>query len=72
MLRLSRDPHPRDERACLPKISSPHSIYRVQIALLEQIYGYDSFHSKLFNNYFEIIEIIQIFAAHAEIILKLI
>jgi hypothetical protein len=26
MLRLSCDPHPRDERACLPKISSPHSI----------------------------------------------
>jgi len=24
--RLSCDLHPRDERACLPKISSPHSI----------------------------------------------
>ena len=26
MLRLSRDPHLRDKEACLPKISSPHSI----------------------------------------------
>jgi Lrp/AsnC family transcriptional regulator for asnA, asnC and gidA len=72
MLRLSRYPHPRDERACLPKISSPHSIYRIQITLLEQIYGEHHFHSKLFNNYFEIIENIQIFAVPDEIILKLI
>jgi len=41
-----------------------------QIALLEQIYGDSPFHSKLFNNYFEIIEIIQIFAGFNEIILK--
>jgi hypothetical protein len=26
ILRLSCDPHPRDKRACLPKISSPHNI----------------------------------------------
>jgi len=26
MLCLSCDPHPRDKRACLPKISSPHNI----------------------------------------------
>jgi len=25
MLRLSRYPHPRDKRACLPNISSPHN-----------------------------------------------
>ena len=27
-LRLSHDPHPRDKRACLPKISSLHSIWK--------------------------------------------
>jgi hypothetical protein len=39
--------------------------------LLEQIYGERLFHSKLFNNYFEIIENIQIFVVNGEIILKL-
>ncbi|MDB5193373.1 MAG: hypothetical protein JWQ96_2936 [Segetibacter sp.] len=31
-LRLSCDPHPRDKRACLPKISSPHSVIKHLIA----------------------------------------
>jgi hypothetical protein len=30
MLRLSCDPHPRDKRACLPNISSPHSVKRTK------------------------------------------
>jgi len=29
MLRLSRYPHPRDKRACLPNISSPHNQYEL-------------------------------------------
>ena len=34
MLYLSRYPHPRDKGACLPKISSPHSIQNFSIERL--------------------------------------
>jgi hypothetical protein len=37
---LSRNPHPRDKRACLPKISSPHSVYinELDSAILKDIF----------------------------------
>jgi len=54
---------------CL-KFHHPTVYFVFQIALLEQIYGQWPFHSKLFNKYFEIIEIIQIFAVFNEFILK--
>ena len=37
MLRLSRDPHLRDKEACLPKISSPHSIKNLSFELFSLI-----------------------------------
>ena len=41
MLRLSRDPHTRDKGACLPKISSPHSIKNSSFEFFDSFPSFD-------------------------------
>jgi hypothetical protein len=38
MLYFSCDPHPRDKRACLPKISSPHNLTIAFAIVLTNLY----------------------------------
>ena len=40
MLRLSRDPHLRDKEACLPKVSSPHSIKNFHLRFIFNVSPY--------------------------------
>jgi hypothetical protein len=54
MLCLSGVPHPRDKRACLPKVSSPHSVRSESVVAVSMIFAETKLRTRgILSNFFK-------------------